>query len=209
MKRFLAGFVAALIVASVAIGGFLSLGFVSFAADEPHSRFLTSLISMLRERSIARAAADIVVPPDLDSPARALRGAGNYDAMCAGCHLKPGNDDTEIRRGLYPKPPALTVPAAENENRDARRFWIVKHGIKGSGMSAWAKGGIEDESIWDLVAFMRQLPQLSNADYLARVQASGGHAHAGLNNAMATAGEQHPGANTPAHSHTNHKHPPH
>jgi len=159
----------------------LYLGVISVAADEPHHPLLYRLLELGRERSIAARARGIAPPIDLASPERVRRGAGNYDAMCAGCHLSPGAADSEIRKGLYPSPPRLAdKPAAAIPFAEARRFWIIKHGIKASAMPAWSKGGMEDDAIWDLVAFLQRLPGFSAADYAALVASSEGHSHGGL-----------------------------
>ena len=65
----------------------------------------------------------------------------------------------------------------------ARHFWIIKHGIKASGMPAWSKGGIEDEAVWDIVAFIQKMPTLSVDQYVALVASSEGHSHGGLSHA--------------------------
>jgi mono/diheme cytochrome c family protein len=68
---------------------------------------------------------------------------------------------SEIRAGLYPHPPNL----AQEDTRDAQRaFWTVKHGIKMSAMPAWGKT-LDDAAIWDLVAFLRQMPSMTPETY--------------------------------------------
>ena len=47
---------------------------------------------------------------------------------------------------------------------DAELFYIVKHGIKLTGMPAWAAQSRDDE-VWAVVAFLRQLPTLDRAAY--------------------------------------------
>lgn len=37
----------------------------------------------------------------------------------------------------------------------------------------------EDEAIWDMVAFLQRMPALSPEQYLALVESSNGHVHAG------------------------------
>ncbi|MBL8470814.1 MAG: cytochrome c [Rhodocyclaceae bacterium] len=182
MKNILLGGVAAIVAALIVAYGMIWAGAISFAADEPHSDDLTRLIGWARERAIAKASADISAPHNLSDPERIRHGAGNYDAMCADCHLTPGAEESEIRKGLYPVPPnlSLVLAGADSEHADARRFWIIKHGIKGSGMAAWSRGGMDDEAIWNLVAFLRQLPQLSKPAYAELVAHSGGHSHSGL-----------------------------
>lgn len=179
MKKILLGALGALVVVALGTGVFVRFGGLNFAADAPHSEIVSNLIAWAREQSIARAAAGIALPADLSDPERRRRGAGNYAAMCVECHLAPGIENTELRRGLYPVPPSLVEPARETRlvSGDARRFWLIKHGIKASGMPAWSKGGMEDQAIWDLVAFLQELPSLTPASYRARVATSDGHHH--------------------------------
>ena len=118
------------------------------------------------------------MPPDLASAERVRRGAGNYDAMCTGCHLKPGMEDSEIRKGLYPQPPNL-AKGAEAQGDPARRFWTIKHGLKMTAMPAWSKSGVDDDTIWDMVALLQRMPSLSPGEYEGLVETSEGHTHAG------------------------------
>jgi mono/diheme cytochrome c family protein len=95
-------------------------------------------------------------------------GAERYAALCAGCHLAPGMTRSDIRTGLYPHPPNL----AQEDTRDDRRvFWTIKHGIKMSAMPAWEKT-LDDVAIWNLVAFVRQMPAMTPETYQ---QLSQGH----------------------------------
>lgn len=177
-----------LVLAAVGLagaGGFVYSGVYSIAADEPHWPVTSALIETLRERSIAARADGIEAPPDLDSPERIRRGAGNYDAMCAGCHLTPGTRSSEIRQGLYPQPPDLARPGSGHEHEvtgpgaAARQFWVIKHGVKMTAMPAWSQGGVDDQTIWDMVALLQQLPGMDGAGYAGLVAASEGHTHAG------------------------------
>jgi len=141
-------------------------GIFDVAADVPHAQPVYWLMKTARERSIAVRAADIVVPTDLNDARRIASGAGQYAEMCSSCHLAPGMKRTEISRGLYPRAPELrrgsNLTAAEE-------FWVVKHGVKMTGMPAW---GIThgDEVLWDVVAFLRKLPELTPDQYQALVR---------------------------------------
>lgn len=189
----------------------LYAGMVDVAADSPHTPIVYRFIAWVRECSIDNRSAGIVPPADLVDAERIRRGAGNYDAMCVGCHLSPGAEDSEIRRGLYPQPPNLTQPAnvgVDANRAAARRFWIIKHGIKASGMPAWAKGGMEDQAIWDLTAFLAVLPTLSAEQYRHRVEISEGHSHGGLdhhhNHSDLTPDDAHHGAHAEPRPHQDH-----
>lgn len=172
----------ALLVALLASGvviagaaGFLFSGWYNMAADTPHTRPVYWLLTMLRERSVASHASGIKAPP-LNDPALIRSGAGNYASMCAGCHLAPGVTDSELNRGLYPAPPRLANPGRQRSA--VTDFWIIKHGIKASGMPAWGKS-MEDRYIWGMVAFLETLPQLTPGQYRELVAASDGHQHGG------------------------------
>jgi mono/diheme cytochrome c family protein len=172
MKTFLSGAVSALLILIGVATALVWSGKYDVGADEPHYAWTHSVLDTLRVRSVAVRAADIQVP-DLQDPGRIRRGAGNYVAMCESCHLAPGVDETELHKGLYPKPPKLTDP----KNIDpARAFWVIKHGIKATGMPAWGKS-MEDPYIWDMVAFLLTLPKLTPEQYAAEAAASEGHSH--------------------------------
>ena len=165
--------VAALVIVAVVTAA-TYLGSYNVAADEPHWSLTEGILAGIRNRSIASRASAVTVR-DLADPELISQGAGHYAAMCAGCHLAPGMAETELRAGMYPKPPDFTVPSG----RDPREtFWIIKHGIKMSGMSAWGTTH-DDESIWGLVAFVRQLPNLDATAYQRAVGSHGesGHEH--------------------------------
>jgi hypothetical protein len=171
-----------LVILAVLAGAFVYSGAYNIAADQPHWTLTHRLIAILRDRSVAAHAQGIEIPPDLGDPERVRRGAGNYDAMCAGCHLAPGLKASEIRTGLYPQPPNLARPADDGgaaTTSAAQQFWIIKHGLKMTGMPAWAKGGVDDATIWDIVALLPKLSSLSADEYRDLVASSAGHSHAG------------------------------
>ena len=165
------------VIGLVAGAGFVCSGVYEIGADDPHWPLTSELIEVLRDRSVAARAGGIEAPPDLASAERARRGAGNYDAMCTGCHLKPGMEDSELRKGLYPQPPNLAKDADVGD--PAHQFWIIKHGLKMTAMPAWSRSGVDDETIWDMVALLQRLPALSPEQYDEFVETSEGHTHAG------------------------------
>jgi mono/diheme cytochrome c family protein len=162
-----------LITLAAAAGAFVWSGLYNIGADHPHLRATYILLETLRDRSIEVRAAKLTVP-DLSDPAHAIQGAGNYDAMCVGCHLAPGIKETEQSKGLYPAPPNLSTEPVKL----AEAFWVIKHGIKASAMPAWGKS-MDDSYIWNMAAFLQKLPTLDAAQYRAMAIHSGGHSHGG------------------------------
>lgn len=164
------------------IGMFIWSGIYDIGADDTHTKPVYTMLQMMRERSITARANKLHPPPNLNDEASIRQGAGNYNAMCTGCHLAPGMAETELSKGLNPAPPNLTRETVDA----ATAFWVIKHGIKASGMPAWGKS-MGDEYIWNMTAFLQQLPKLSPEQYKAMVASSGGHGHGG-GETMAPAG---------------------
>lgn len=161
--------VAAIVIALGGIG-FVYSGLYPMGADVPHNQLTHWVLETLRERSLARASGGLQVPVDLDSSDRLLAGGADYNDMCVGCHLSPGMRDSDFSLGLYPVPPNLSEASGEHGHDDEptqhnqRHFWVIKHGIKASGMPAWGPGH-DDDRIWSMVAFLNRLPTLSPEQY--------------------------------------------
>jgi mono/diheme cytochrome c family protein len=156
--------------------GVMYAGVYNMAADEPHWGVTERFIEAVRVRSIAARLGGVPQSPALNDPQLIAMGAEHYAEMCTGCHLAPGMKDTEIRTGLYPKPPNLVDRGAQR--KPAERFWIIKHGLKMTGMPAWGFTH-DDQSIWAMVAFLQKLPELSRQQYDEQVAQgrAGDHAH--------------------------------
>jgi mono/diheme cytochrome c family protein len=127
---------------------------------------------------------EVQAPQDFAS--RAPKGASDFEEMCATCHGAPGKEPSEIGIGLNPKPPRLEEASLAWSAPEM--FWIVKNGIRMTGMPAFGPTHDEDR-IWSIVAFARTLPGM-NADAYAQAIA-----------AAASAGSVHDHG---AHEHTHH-----
>jgi mono/diheme cytochrome c family protein len=146
-------------------------GIYNVAADVPHSEPVYWLMQTSRDRSIAVHAGDIVAPDDLTDPKRIGSGAGLYAEMCSRCHLAPGMEQTEISQGLYPKAPELSRGV---DLTPAEEFWVAKHGIKMTAMPAWGVTH-SDKLLWDVVAFLQKLPELTPHQYRTLVRSAPSH----------------------------------
>jgi mono/diheme cytochrome c family protein len=178
MRTIMASLLVAALLVVLGAGAVIYAGWYNVAATAPHWRITSWLFEVARIRSIKAQAAGIAAPPGLDDPAKVIIGVEHYAAHCAVCHGAPGVPKGDIARGLYPPPPDLarTVPVYN----PAELFWVVKHGIKMTGMPAWSDHS--DDELWATVAFLEKLPGMSEQDYAKLVMASmahGGHHHAG------------------------------
>ncbi|WP_218190903.1 c-type cytochrome [Enhydrobacter aerosaccus] len=167
-----------MIVTAACLGGLWLLiygGAYDVGADAPHYELVSWLLGIIRQRSIAVRSADIALPADLGDPQRLAQGAALYGEMCSGCHLAPGMEPSEISQGLYPRAPDFRQGTGL---RPQQAFWVIKHGVKMSGMAAWGVTH-SDELIWDMVAFLGKLPSFSATDYRAAIgNAAEEHEHA-------------------------------
>ena len=155
--------VVAAIVGAAGGAAFLFSGVYDIGADVPHTKPVFWLIDHFRDRSVDAHAASVTPPANLGDGARIAAGGRLYADMCTGCHLAPGLERTELSKGLYPKPPQL---AYGTDLTPAQEFWIIKHGIKLTGMPSWGKTHADDD-VWNLVAFLEKLPDLEPDQYKA------------------------------------------
>jgi mono/diheme cytochrome c family protein len=178
MRRIIASILIAGLVVLLGAFAFIYSGLYDVAATDPHWQVTRWLLETARVHSIKAHAAGIQAPSGLDDPAQILVGVEHFAAHCAVCHGAPGVPKGDIGQGLYPPPPDLAATAKLYS--DAELFWIVKHGIKMTGMPAWSDH--RDEELWATVAFIKKLPGMSEQDYARLVMASmahGGHHHGG------------------------------
>lgn len=148
-----------LVVIAIGLGAIAYSGVYNIGADDHHWSVTFQLLQSVRDRSIHLRSKNLKVP-NLGDPRLVLQGAGQYAAMCTGCHLAPGVEHSEMRAGMYPQPPNLSE--LHVDPRDA--FWVIKHGIKMSAMPAWG-GNHDDAEIWSMVAFLQKLPDLTPQQY--------------------------------------------
>jgi mono/diheme cytochrome c family protein len=99
------------------------------------------------------------------------KGFQDYDEMCIVCHAAPGKERRPISKGMRPQPPLLAE--ASKQWTSAQLFWIVKNGVKMTGMPAFGSTH-SDEQIWNLVGFVRRLPQLSPDEFSTMERNYGG-----------------------------------
>ena len=171
MRTVIATLVVALALVFLAGVAFIFSGFYHIEANAPHWGVTSWVLQTIRDRSIRAHAAGIEVPPGLDDPAKLQIGVEHFAAHCAVCHGAPGVPKSDIARGLYPQPPDLTH--ASDHFTSAELFWILKHGIKMTGMPSWADHS--DDELWATVAFIEKLPGMSEQGYAKLVMESMAH----------------------------------
>lgn len=138
-------------------------GIYNVAASKGHVVWVKKLLELGMQRSVQTWSVTAPEPPrDLDSLSRVQLGASHFAGGCADCHGAPGSPVNAVHEGMLPPPPKLQYVV---RNWTAEQlFWIVRHGIKYTGMPEWSGAGRDDE-VWSIVAFLLQLPDLDSQSY--------------------------------------------
>ena len=158
------------------IGGaliFIYSGAYNIAATDPTSGIVGWVLETTRNQSVENYAEDIRVP-NLETLNKE-EGFKMFDGMCVQCHGAPGVKRQEFAKGLDPKPPELSD--AVSEWTTAELFWIIRHGLKMTGMPGFGPTHSE-EQLWSTVAFLRTLPDMASEEYQSlrqRIPRQGGH----------------------------------
>jgi mono/diheme cytochrome c family protein len=164
--RILAAIGVLAIVVAIAAAIFFFGGFFNVAASEPEPDIVKWALVKVRMAAVERHAVPVPGSVKLDDPQTVQAGARAYAAHgCANCHGAPGVMWQKFSEGLNPDPPDLKEVVAHRE--PGQLFWVVKNGIKMTGMPSFAAIGVEDKDIWAIVAFLKKLPNVSDADFKA------------------------------------------
>src|SRR3954465_3332832 len=163
MRGFLAfiGFLA--IVVGIAAAAFFFGGFYSVAGTQEDPGVVKWALVNIRQASISRQATERP-PASFDTPAAVQAGAKAYSERgCTNCHGAPGVEWAKWSEGLRPDPPDLKDVVPDLEPREL--FWVVKNGINMTGMPSFKLAGVDDPELWNIVAFLKKLPTVSEQDY--------------------------------------------
>src|SRR5690348_16054390 len=161
--RFLAVIGALAIIVGVGAAVFFFGGYYSVAGNAEDPGIVRWALIQVRTASINRHAVD-QPPANLDSPSTVQAGAKAFAAHgCANCHGAPGVNWAKFSEGLHPDPPDLKEVV--DHRMPAQLFWVVKNGINMTGMPSFALAGAKDDEMWSIVAFLKKLPTVSEADY--------------------------------------------
>jgi len=175
MKKLFITLVATALLSIFAVGLFLYAGLFDVSATTQHSAFTKWLMTSTMHASVERQGKSVDVP-DLNNKALILEGINDFEAMCVACHGAPGKKPGPMGQGLNPPAPDLQESAQHHSAGEL--FWIIKHGIKMTGMPAWGVSH-EDKTLWPVVALLMTLPDLNAESYAAlRKQAKGMGHHA-------------------------------
>lgn len=136
-------------------------GVYNVAASKGHTQVVEWFLRFGMENSVEARSSTKDEPEAFNGDMVAL-GAAHYRDGCAYCHGGPGMTQPLVAQQMLPPPPLLD--GASRRWKDHELHWIVQHGLKYTGMPAWASQRRADE-VWSLVAFLKALPAMSGSDY--------------------------------------------
>ncbi len=160
--RLLFGIAIAFLLLIAALAVFVWSGRYDVAATVPHSNIVAWLMEEARDRSIEFHSRGIQ-PRALNDRELTKTGFNEYHAMCRLCHGAPGYPPNEFAQGLYPKPPDWGAKIMK-ELSEAELYWIVRNGIKMTGMPAFGPTH-KDEELWAIVAFWKRMTRMQPKEY--------------------------------------------
>lgn len=182
-----------ILLALVLAGGglFVWSGIYNVSAARDHFDVTTWILEHMRDRSVATHSAFVEVPPLADDNMIRLGGA-HYEGVCSPCHARPGTKINVVVSRMLPSPPSLVETLRDNTAEEV--FWIVKHGLKYTGMPAFPTLKRDDE----VAAITAFLMDLAKGDPRQRYAATAGLDRVPGGSGAAAAGSQVPGADRSA-----------
>ena len=159
-KALIVGIVIGVLLVAAGAWFYFSTGRAPVAAADPPMPF---------EKKLAKAAqhARIEKDPHTDAPVPAdeatyLAGADVYKQNCAVCHGLPGESQSAIAEGMYPKPPELFHGTGVTDDPAWETYWKAKNGLRLSGMPSF-KTHLNDTQLWQVSVLLANADKISPA----------------------------------------------
>lgn len=144
------------IVGAAAVVGF---GLYNVSARVGHFPKVSWILHTTYNQSVRlRAPAAEAIPKDINEWDRIKLGALHFQGACAFCHSLPGQLRSATAMSMTPRPPHITEATSNWEPQ--HMFWIVKNGVKMSGMPHWPAAERPDE-VWSVVAYLNAVPEMT------------------------------------------------
>jgi mono/diheme cytochrome c family protein len=164
MKTFLVGFIAAFVVLPATVFGYFRLGLAGTRSDAIPPTWEMWVMQSAVRASVRRGAKGIQAPLPGNIDDAMVEGGRLYLNGCAGCHGTPGKPSEDL--SSYPRVPQL--PQVGTQYSEPELYWIVKHGIRNTAMSAYGRF-YSDKQLWALTSFLRRINNLPPG-VLGRIQ---------------------------------------
>jgi len=165
--KFFSGLIIGLLIAAAIPAFLIYTGSYNMTATRPASMMEKRAGKMSWENWVHKTAPAAKNPYANDASVLES-GLDHYKENCIVCHSAPGMEFSEIAKGMNPGPPILEHV---DDFTDGELFYIIKNGIRMTGMPAFGPTHSDDE-IWKIAAFIRHLPKLTDQEKAALKSAS-------------------------------------
>ena len=155
MKRFILGFALTIVLLPAGAIAYLRLGAAEVRADVAAPAWQRWLMDRAVRAAVRRRASGAPPSPSVPGDDELIAGGKLYLDGCSGCHGEPGRPPRT--RAAFYFPPQLAYAGTHGSGPEL--FWIVKHGLRGTGMSAYGPFNT-DRQIWAMVEFVRRIKDL-------------------------------------------------
>jgi len=135
--KFLIGLIVGLIVIPVCVYMYFSSGSAPVATSStpmPFEKMLAGMALHARLRKEMPKSSPVAADDGAFSA-----GAQVYKDNCAVCHGLPGQAQTAIAQGMFPKPPKLMEGKGVTDDAAEETYWKVSGGIRMTGMPGFDK----------------------------------------------------------------------
>ena len=161
MKKFLFGLILGLIAIPACGYFYFSSGSAPVATSAPPMPF---------ERMLAKKALHARLdkempkeaPPVAADEATFLAAVPIYKENCAVCHGLPGQPQTNVAKGMFPKPPKLMEGTGVTDDPPGESYWKVSGGIRMTGMPGFEKT-LSTTEMWQVSLLCANMDKVSAA----------------------------------------------
>ena len=149
-------------IALVAVAVIVGLTQIRLDAIQEPGYLETAFATQAKHLLIGWSSRKGIPPNPTNLQASIEEGDKLYATDCTMCHGSDGRSPTDNGRWMYPRASDLTSVDVQKYS-DRELFWIVKNGIRFTGMPAFGK--VEsDDHIWNLVHYVKTLRASSAAE---------------------------------------------
>jgi len=159
VSKFVVGLIVGVAVVFGGVYTYFMYGFAPVATSAPpmpfEKRFAKGALHAHINREMPKD-----VPLSWDE-ANLVAGAQVYKQNCAVCHGLPGQDQTPIAKGMFPRPPKLMEGIGVTDDPPQESFWKVQNGIRMTGMPGF-QNTLTAPQLWQvslMLANANKLPQ--------------------------------------------------
>jgi len=156
MGNFIRGMIVGAVALAAGVYGYARWGFLELRADQAPSALEQRVSGSVMDESTERHA-PMQKNPLQPTPDNLVAGARLYRDKCSDCHGSPVNASSDYGGSFYPRAPQFMKQAPDMP--DYENFYIIKHGVRWTGMPAWGNL-MTDSEIWQVVTLLSRFEKL-------------------------------------------------